>query len=191
MDSLTLAAVFLALFGALSALDGVYLHLWRYRLQERAESRYEHLTHTWRAVLFVPILALVFGADAGAWLLWLAVALLAADLGVEIADALSERESRQWQGGLTSGEYLLHLTLTSVRIATVTLTLAAKPAAAWALSSPLLLDRPYPAALPFVANAMLPGAVLVAALHVLLVWRPLFIRELTALRCACSPMSRG
>ncbi|HEX7151111.1 MAG TPA: hypothetical protein VF618_06450 [Thermoanaerobaculia bacterium] len=174
-----MAASLLALFGALSFLDGVYLHLWRFRLQERPESRYEHLTHTWRAVLFIPILALLFLVDAGGWLLWTGIAFLLADLVVEIADARSERDSRSWQGGLTTGEYILHLVLTGVRVAGVTLALAAKPAAAWLLDAPLRLSTA-PTALSLVAELMLPGAVLVAALHVLLVLRPMLLRELCA-----------
>ena len=39
------AAVLLAVFAALAAVDGLYIHLWRLRLHARPETRREHWLH--------------------------------------------------------------------------------------------------------------------------------------------------
>ena len=49
----TLVVASLALFAAVGAYDGLYLHLWKYRLYAREESRREHALHTAVAFLFV------------------------------------------------------------------------------------------------------------------------------------------
>src|SRR5687768_4361899 len=97
---LDLAIWVLAAFAGLGLVDALYLHLWRYTLHMREESRFEHLVHTGRSVVFVPIIALLFtGEFAGAWL-WAAVGLVVVDQGLELADALSEHRSRRSLGGL-------------------------------------------------------------------------------------------
>ncbi|MBP8196847.1 MAG: hypothetical protein KAY55_06715, partial [Deltaproteobacteria bacterium] len=48
-------AVFsLLLFTTIAGVDGLYFHLYRYRLYARPASLYEHKLHTVNAVLFVP-----------------------------------------------------------------------------------------------------------------------------------------
>ena len=48
------ATVFLMIFGMVAAVDVLYLHLWKYRLYARTESRREHKLHTAQGALFVP-----------------------------------------------------------------------------------------------------------------------------------------
>ncbi len=131
------ATVFLGLFGLLAALDGLYFHLWKYRLYARAESAYEHMLHTIRAFLFVPIVFLLFYGDFQGWALWTGVAFIIADVVVEIVDVLDENDSRRKIGGLSSIEYATHVVATTARVAAFVLALAAKPAAAWSLNTPL------------------------------------------------------
>ena len=102
-------------FVLLSTVDGVYLHLWRYRLWARADSRREHGLHTARALLFAPIVLLVFAAPTAGVMLWSGVALLAIDQVFEVLDVLEERRSRDGLGGLSSGEYLVHAMLVTLR----------------------------------------------------------------------------
>ncbi len=160
----TASGAALALFMFLAALDGVYLHLWRYRLYARPASRAEHRLHTIGAVLFVVTLPRLLLWQSGGWLLWSGIGLLAIDLGVELADMGIERRSRADLGGLSSFEYILHVVMVSARVAALTLALVARPAEAWSLDSPLVL-----AGLPAFASAVawqaLPGSVLLAALH--------------------------
>ncbi len=152
-------------FVALSTVDGVYLHLWRYRLWARADSRREHWLHTARAVLFAPIVLLVFAQPTAGAALWTGVALLAVDQVFEVLDVLEERRSRAGLGGLSSGEYLVHAVLVTLRAAAVALALASRPAAAWALDAPLTIGT-YPSSIVMLVDQLVPGALIVAVLHV-------------------------
>jgi hypothetical protein len=166
MDNLyTASAVALAVFLALGAVDGIYLHLWRYRLHARAASRYEHRLHTVAAVLFAGTLPALHLWETGGLLLWTGIALVVADLGASIADMFSERDSRADLGGLSTGEYVLHMLVMSARGAALALALGARPAEAWSLASPWILG-PMPGLAATVAWQALPGAVVMAGLHV-------------------------
>ncbi len=180
------SAILLIVFSILAAIDGLWLHLWRYRLHERPASAFEHLTHTWHAVLFVPILVLLFRFDSGGGLLWVAVATLVLDLGAVAADVISERESRRFQGGLPGHECVLHLAITIARAAALALVLAAKPAAAWNLTGALLLADTYPPLLRQTASWILPGTVAVALLHVALALSPELPRRAAGWFCVGS-----
>jgi hypothetical protein len=136
-------------FAVLSFLDGIVVHLWRERLHLRPESRVEHLLHTARAVLFAPILFLFFGGAAPV----LGLALIAVDQGVEIADMAIERRSRAFSGGLRSSEYVLHGALITLRATGIAFALAASQPSA---------------AVHSLVNLLLPGAIVGAILHVVL-----------------------
>ncbi len=167
------AALALLVFAALSALDGLYLHLWRYRLHAHRSSWLEHVWHTGRAILFVPVLALLFVVPSAGALLWAGIAVVIADQGLELLDVLSEKDSRAPLGGLGSFEYAFHIAITTARVTAVVLALAARPSGAWSLDAPPVLaavSGPWAT----VAAGLLPGAAVVAALHVWLAvrWRP-------------------
>lgn len=167
--------IFLILFSILSLIDGVYLHLIIYKLPEKSESRFEHLTHTLRAILFLPITLTVFYWNfSGFWLLC-SIGLIALDLIVEAIDVLSERKSRAMIGGLSSGEYLLHVALTTTRVAAISFFLASKPIEAW--SSSLSLPD-YPALVRIIVINLIPGAVAIAFFHIVLIFRPLLVSNI-------------
>ena len=159
------SSLILLAFAVLSAVDGIYLHLIRYRLHANPSSYREHLFHTVRAVLFAPILVTLFTSVTGGALLWLGVALVLADQIAELLDMWSERDSRAPSGGLSSLEYTLHVALTTLRSAAIVLALAARPAVAWALDAPPVL-APLPGPLPLLVAQLVPGALLVAVLHI-------------------------
>ena len=146
----TAVIVCLAALGVLAFVDGIVVHLVRERLHRHPETRLEHLLHTGRAVVFPPILLLFFAGDAPA----LGLALLGVDQVLELADMAIERRSRAYSGGLRSSEYLLHGSALTARGAAIALTLSASGAA--------------PAVQRFV-HLLLPGAILGAILHVVLV----------------------
>lgn len=185
-----ISTLLLLVFLILSFVDGFYLHLWKYRLHERMESIYEHKTHTIRALLFVPMLILVYAINSAGPLLILALAIILLDFFAEVADALSERESRSWQGGLTKWEYLLHIMLTSFRVSSLVLILAAKPIQAWSFSSPMILSVPYPALTTTLAHNFIPGTILMAALHLALIFNPQLLQILkSSLKCCVNQRS--
>lgn len=168
------SAIFLILFAVLSFADGVFLHLIKYRLQEKGDSRREHLAHMGRSILFIPIALMLFYWNlSGTWL-WILAALVVVDLAIEFFDVLEERRSRQKIGGLSSGEYLLHVSITTVRVAAITLAFASKPKEAW-LSDVTLPQYSEP--VRFVSAQLIPGAILIALIHIVLVFRPMLVSE--------------
>ena len=124
---------------------------------------------TARALLFAPVVAIVFAMPSAGPLLWLGVGLALADQGAGIADALSERDSRATLGGLGRGEYALHVALVAVHATALTLALAARPTAAWSPAAPMTMGA-WPA-LDLLVAGPLVGGLAVAALHVALAWR--------------------
>lgn len=163
------AVIVLQGFATLSAIDGLYLHLWRLRLHQRPDSYREHLWHTTRAILFAPTVVLLFALPSAGALLWLGVALALLDQLAGVADVLAERDSRASLGGLGRGEYALHMMLVALHASALALVLAARPRAAWSLSGPTMLDA-WPAVGTLLAGPIV-GGLAVAALHVALAWR--------------------
>jgi hypothetical protein len=167
---LTVSSALLLAFAALSAVDGVYIHLVRLRLHARPASWTEHVWHTGRALLFAPILLSLFTHVTGGALLWAGVALLVVDQALELLDTTSENQSRASLGGLGTFEYVLHILLTTLRTAAIAVGLAARPAAAWSLSAPHVL-RELPGFWSVAVLQLVPGAMLIALVHVVLAVR--------------------
>jgi hypothetical protein len=169
----TVAGLGLVLFSAIGIFDGVYFHLLKFQLHRHPEAAYEQRLHTVRAFLFAPIGLLLYSDNYGGWLLWLGVTFVGADFVIELLDVAAERASRRKIGGLSSGEYVVHIAATSVRMASLALILAAKPLSAWSVGSAIHLAQPYPAWLQQFALAysalMLAGGVLYLALPT---WQP-------------------
>jgi hypothetical protein len=160
-----LTAALLLLFAAVAALDGVWIHLCQLQLHARPASWVEHVWHTVSAVLFVPIVAILFVRPSGGALLWLAMALLLATHVVEVLDVRAERESRRDLGGLSRFELGVHVAAVASRTAAILALLVQRPAAIW------WSDRAateLPAAVVSAGEMVLGGSVLVATLHVVL-----------------------
>ena len=131
MTLFDVSAIFVIAFSALSLVDGLYFHLYLFRLHARPESRREHWAHTGRALLFIPTLLLVLSGTSSGGLLWLGVVLLLADVGVTIVDLVLERTARDFQGGLPAYEQKLHVVLSVLHLGAIGTSLLARPAAAW------------------------------------------------------------
>jgi hypothetical protein len=162
-----LGFVFLNLFMILGAVDLFYYHIWKYRLHTRPESRYEHKLHMLFAFIMVPVAFLLFYADFGGYALWAGVIAVVSALGVEVMDVFSENDSRASIGGLTTGEYSLHVVLTILKVAAFTFIFASKPAAAWSTDSPLFLGT-YGSMGELIAMKVMAGSFLVGILHLAL-----------------------
>ena len=102
---LTIAAtVALLAFVAVSAVDGIYIHLVRLKLHARPESWREHLLHTARAVLFLPMLLALFGVVSGGMLLRIGLGAVMIDQVVEVLDMMSCKAAVKAGDPLTQGE---------------------------------------------------------------------------------------
>jgi hypothetical protein len=171
-----IASILLAVYAAVGAFDGIYLHLWKYRLFANEASRCEHHLHTVHAVLFVIVVGTLYLAPTAGLLLWAGVGAFVAAFVIALLDVLEERRSRAHLGGLTPREYALHVGLIALQSASIALILAARPASAWSLDAPLVLDLAPPGLSRTVALNLLPGAVLAALVHVVLGLRAVSIR---------------
>jgi len=162
-----LGFVFLNLFMIVGAVDLFYFHLWKYKLHTRPESLYEHKLHMAFAFLMVPIAFFLYYQDFGGYALWAGVFFVVAALGTEMLDVFSEGDSRASLGGLTTGEYSLHVAATILKAASFAFIFAAKPVSAWSPESPLVLGS-HGSMGEIVAIKVMVGSLLVSLLHLAL-----------------------
>lgn len=108
MELPSVAVIFLILFSILSAIDGLYIHLIKFKLHENPETKKEHQLHTIRSFLFLLILLFLFYFKTSGYWLYITVFILLADVIIESQDMLLEFKSRKNIGGLPSYEYFLH-----------------------------------------------------------------------------------
>jgi len=148
-------------FLVVGAVDGIYFHIYRFRLWAQPEGWIEHVLHTARAVLVAPMLWLIFVAEGER--LGLLVALVVADIVVTVGDVLVESKSRKPLGGLPRAELAIHVTATVFHVGALGL----------AFASMLVPDAPVPHAGPLnvIAVSLVVAAALAAGHHVALAVR--------------------
>ena len=184
MDHLViLGFVFLNLFMVLGAVDLFYYHLWKYKLHTRPESRYEHKLHMIFAFVMVPIALLLYYQNLGGVGLWAAVILVGVALGTELDDVLSENDSRASLGGLSSGEYALHVLLTILKVASFAFMFASKPGSAWSFDSPVMLGS-YGWMAELIGLKVAIGSGLVGVLHLALLHPRIASLGCPSLKCS-------
>jgi hypothetical protein len=181
MENLQLISVILLnLFLVTATVDGLYFHLWKYKLHLRPDSIYEHKLHTARAFLFIPIIFFLFFKDFGGIALWFGILFILLDLAVEMLDVFNEKSSRASLGGLSSLEYAAHIIATTFRVPAILLILVAKPASAWSFSSPFIIGN-RSNFLTLTAINTIVGNFIVGILHLLLMSKT--FRNLKLLKC--------
>ena len=162
-------------FMVLATYDGCYLHLWKYRLYAQEESKFEHLTHTIRAILF-PLIVFFLLLNQGNFLLFtVGIVLSILDFVVLALDANSEQDSRKFMGGLPKSEYVLHLFSNAFHYGVVILAVVINlrfTDNGVTFSNQVNFSGMAGTILTFVAQNAIPGAVLLAILHVLLSFNP-------------------
>lgn len=165
-----LATICLVLFMILATYDGFYLHIFKYGLFNRDESSFEHKTHTARAVLFPLIVWFLFINETSFIGFLIGISLVLLDLIVLGIDAYSEKESRSFMGGLPTWEYIIHLFSNAFHFSAIILVLALKleivDSGIVFLSG--LPPSPAQELFTFVSINVIPGAVILALLHFIL-----------------------
>jgi hypothetical protein len=174
-------------FALLAVYDGFYLHIIKYRLHLQAESKNEHITHTIRAILFPAIVYFLFLKQDCAISFYLGLAFVVIDMIVLAIDAYMEHDSRAFMGGLPRWEYILHLFVNGFHFASVAVFFALKIDISQAHLGliPDLSHYPYYDVFRLVAINILPGSILIATLHVL-VLSSRFALQLDSLRAKYS-----
>lgn len=174
MDAIyILIGISLLLFMILATYDGFYLHLWKYKLYKHDESTFEHKTHTIRAVLF-PIIVWSLLLQNSFEFFVFGMILTAIDLLVLGIDAYSEKDSRQFMGGLPKWEYIIHLFANGFHYAIIVLTIALRitfvnDKIVYVIHEPKTISAAFNF-LTIVAENAIPGAIVIALLHLLLIF---------------------
>lgn len=164
-----ISSALLICYSLLAVFDGVFLHLYKYRLFVHKESRFEHLTHTVRAFLFTGILISLFiNIENNSWFIFGCI-LIGADIITLLIDAYVEKDSRQFMGGLPRWEYIIHLLVNGFHFAAIAVLLVIKikidPNGS-TLNSNFQQIESYQA-FRFIALNLLPGAIIISLLHIL------------------------
>lgn len=161
--------VTMLIFAVLATYDGIYLHLIKYRLYGHPDSRFEHLIHTVRAILFPLIVYFLYLSDT-LWFFYLGLILVFLDIFTVAVDAYAEGDSRQFMGGLPRWEYILHLFVNGFHFASIAVFLVLKVRVGDA-SVEIITDFEgiafYPA-FEWLMKNLIPGACLMGLLHVAL-----------------------
>ncbi|MDT0539047.1 hypothetical protein [Croceitalea sp. P059] len=168
-----LTSIFLVLFMVLATYDGFYLHLWKYKLYQHNESNFEHKTHTVRAILF-PIIVWSLLIENSLEFFVIGMVLTFVDLIVLGFDAYSEKDSRDFMGGLPRWEYIIHLFANGFHYAIIALTIGIKLSiegnSIYYITAPISTSLASNI-LTIVAENAIPGAVILAFLHVFLLFQ--------------------
>lgn len=163
-----ISTVLLLLFAILALYDGFYLHIFKYRLYEHNESKFEHLMHTYRAVLFPLIVyCLCLGHSFSVFLLGILFVIF--DIVVLGVDAFVEKDSRVFMGGLPRWEYIVHLFVNGFHFALISALLIIK--LQYADGEFIFINqfenvKSYSIFILIVKN-ILPGAIILALLHIM------------------------
>ncbi|MDR7211513.1 hypothetical protein [Flavobacterium piscis] len=164
-----LSSALLIAYSVLALFDGVFLHLYKYRLHEQKESKFEHLTHTIRAVLFSCILYSLFIRIENNSMFFIAMTLVFLDIITLMADAYVEKDSRKFMGGLPRWEYIIHLLLNGFHFASITVFLVIK---IHLTNDSMVLQNSFEqfenyTLFKIIALNLLPGSILTGLLHIL------------------------
>lgn len=133
------ALIFLILFCVLAGIDGTYFHFNKHKLDERPASKKEHGIHTIRSIFFPPMVLIFFTLNSGGWLLWLGVLLVVLDFAALILDLQEEEKSRADLGGLSHGEYIIHVLANGFHFLWIALILSTRESSDWAFDSSVIV----------------------------------------------------
>jgi hypothetical protein len=166
---LLIATILLSAFALLAVIDGFYLHIFTYQLFNRQESKFEHFTHTLRAVLFPLIVYFLFIVQNNNISFYLGLFFVLTDIVILGIDAFVEKDSRAFMGGLPRWEYILHLFVNGFHFASIAVFLALKLtfeggeiAIVHDLSGFKHFEIFY-----FLTVNLLPGAIILAIIHIM------------------------
>ena len=164
---LLISSILLLAFAVFAVIDGFYLHIFKYQLFNHPESKFEHATHTIRAILFPLIVYFLFVKQDSISSFYIGISLIIIDIIVLAIDAFSEKESRAFMGGLPQWEYILHLFVNGFLFASVAVFLAVK---LYLTENGINIVQdlsllPYFKLFNIIAINLIPGAILLALVH--------------------------
>jgi hypothetical protein len=128
-------------------------------------------------LLFPVILLLLYGGSSSGWPLVLGTSLVVIDFVIQAADMWVEPASRGGLSGLSSFESVLHGVLITIGSASLALMLGSRPVSAWSLAAAPTFGLSHGPFAERVVELLLPGAVLIAGLHLYFCFRPTSLIE--------------
>lgn len=160
--------ILLSAFALLAVIDGFYLHIFKYQLFNHQESKFEHFTHTLRAVLFPLIVYFLFIVQNNKVSFYLGLLFVLIDIVILGIDAFVEKDSRAFMGGLPRWEYILHLFVNGFHFASIAVFLALKLTFEGGEITIVqdLSGFKYFEVFQFLAVNLLPGAVILGIIHI-------------------------
>ncbi len=164
-----ISTILISVFAILAIIDGFYLHIFKYQLFNHKESKFEHLTHTIRAILFPLIVYFLFIIQNSLISFYLGILFVALDIIVLGIDAFVEKDSRSFMGGLPRWEYILHLFVNGFHFASIAVFLSFKLTITES-GIEIIQDLSYLKnfeLFKFVAVNLIPGAVILAIIHIM------------------------
>lgn len=164
-----ISTILLSAFALLAVIDGFYLHIFKYQLFNHKESKFEHLTHTIRAILFPLIVYFLFITQNCQTSFYLGILLVVMDVIVLGIDAFVEKDSRNFMGGLPKWEYILHLFVNGFHFASIAVFFTLKltfTENGIEIIQDLSTLKNF-GLFQFVAVNLLPGAIILALIHVM------------------------
>ena len=164
-----ISSILITLFALLAVYDGFYLHIFKYKLHNNSESRFEHLTHTIRAILFPLILYFLFIKPDCNTSFFIGITIVVLDIIVLGIDAFSETNSRKFMGGLPKWEYILHLFVNGFHFASIAVFLVIKIKL---INNEFIIVQNFNgienhSIFIFIVKNLIPGAILIAFIHII------------------------
>lgn len=110
----------LFVLGVLGATDILLYHSVSHGIRTHQDSRAELVMHSLRGPTYAALFLLVPNFSMHGLYFWLLMAIFLFDVAISLGDFILERHSREFFGGLPTGEYVLHIILAMLFGALVT-----------------------------------------------------------------------
>lgn len=114
------ATYILFILGCLGATDILLYHSVSHGIRSHHDSRFELMVHSLRGPTYAALFVLVPNFALHGGFFWLLIGIFAFDVCISLGDFVIERASREFFGGLPTGEYVLHIVLAMLFGALVT-----------------------------------------------------------------------
>lgn len=114
------ATYILFVLGCLGATDILLYHSVSHGIRSHHDSRLELVFHSLRGPTYAALFLLIPNYTMQGGYFWLLIGIFVFDVGLSLGDFIIERQSRQFFGGLPTGEYVLHIVLAMLFGALVT-----------------------------------------------------------------------
>ena len=108
---MAVATIILFILGVLGGIDILLYHSVSHGIRSHEDSRLELITHSLRGPTYAALFLLVPNFAMQGAFFWLLIGIFVFDVAISLGDFILEGASREFFGGLPTGEYVLHTIL--------------------------------------------------------------------------------